>query len=296
MKKILLLSLLLTSGLTALNAQTNLISEGFDDITTLSGWTQTNQSSTTGTNPNWFQGNNIGNSGPFDSYSGAADSYVACNYNSVGTGDISNWLITPTLSLQNGDIISFYTRTVSSPAYPDRLQILLSTTGNSTTIPSGGPTDVGSFTTTLIDINPSLTASGYPSTWTLYTATISGLSSATDCKIAFRYYVTDGGPSGTNSDYIGVDSFSVDRPLSTENFFTQNFKVYPNPATNFIQLESSSSSIEKFELIDINGRIVSSQNTNAMAIHIDITDLQSGMYLLNVYTESEKSQTKILKY
>ena len=108
--------------------------------------------------------------------------------------------------------------------------------------------------------------------------------------------MTNGGPNGTNSDYIGVDSFSVDRPLSTENFFTQNFKAYPNPATNFIQLESNSSSIEKFELIDINGRIVSSQNTNAMSIHIDIADLQSGMYLLNVYTESEKSQTKILKY
>lgn len=276
----------------------NVITEGFDDITTLttSGWLQTNQSTTQGTNPLWFQGNSTAGGGPFDSYAGATTSYVACNYNSVtGTGTISNWLISPTLSLQNGDIISFYTRTVTGAAYPDRLQVRLSTAGSSSTIPSTGSADLGSFTTLLTDINSGLSTSGYPTTWTLYSLTVSGLGGTTDCKIAFRYFVSNGGPSGTNSDYIGVDSFSVDRSLAAESFTSKGFKVYPNPVTDFLQLDSEKEIVERIELIDINGRIVSTKKINSLNSNINISNLSSGAYLLNVYSSSGKSSTKILK-
>ena len=56
-------------------------------------------------------------------------------------------------------------------------------------------------------INPSLVTGVYPTAWTQYTITISGLAAPTSGRIAFRYFVTNGGPSGANSDYIGIDNF-----------------------------------------------------------------------------------------
>src|ERR1051325_2621919 len=71
------------------------ITENFDNITLLAGngWSLQNLSSPVGST-NWFQGTNVSAGGPFDSYNGAANSYIAANYNNTGnTGTISNWLM-----------------------------------------------------------------------------------------------------------------------------------------------------------------------------------------------------------
>ena len=187
--------------------------ENFDNITTLtgSGWYQQNNSAPIGTNPMWFQGSPPSGGGPFIAYNGAENSYIACNFNSTatGTGTISNWLVTPNRTLRNGDVLTFYTRkpTIGSGQvdYPDRLEVRLSTNGASTNVGTGA-SGVGDFTTLLLSINPTLTTNVYPQVWTQYTITISGLSAPTSGRFAFRYFVTNAGPIGTNSDYIGLDN------------------------------------------------------------------------------------------
>jgi hypothetical protein len=67
-------------------------------------------------------------------------------------------------------------------------------------------TSVGDFTTLLLSVNPDQNATGYPQTWTQYTATLSGIGTPTNGRLAFRYFVTDGGANGTNSNYIGIDT------------------------------------------------------------------------------------------
>ena len=64
---------------------------------------------------------------------------------------------------------------------------------------------VGDFSTQLLSVSPALATAGYPSAWTKLTATFSGLSGATSGRVAFRYFVPDGGASGSNSDFIGMD-------------------------------------------------------------------------------------------
>nr|WP_294860262.1 choice-of-anchor J domain-containing protein [uncultured Fluviicola sp.] len=185
------------------NAQS--FSESFNDITTLAGndWVMTNASVAVGST-NWFQGNPVGAGGPFDSYNGATNAYIGANYNNTGsTGTISNWLMTPNRTFRNGDVITFYTRKPSPDTYADRLEVRLSTNGASTSVGTGSA--VGDYTTLLLSVNPSLVLGVYPTTWTMYTITISGLPAPTSGRIAFRYFVTSAGLSGTNSDYIGID-------------------------------------------------------------------------------------------
>ncbi|NUM46156.1 MAG: DUF4397 domain-containing protein [Anaerolineales bacterium] len=176
-------------------------SEGFDDITNLPGWFTQNNSNPLGTST-WFQGNDT----VFPAHVGAPTAYIGANFNNTaGVGTISNWLLTPELSLSNGDTFSFWTRTATGSIWPDRLQVRLSTAGASTNVGSGAE-DVGDFATVLLDINPTLVAGGYPETWTQYSVVLSGLPNGTTGRLAFRYYVTNGGPSGSNSNYIGIDT------------------------------------------------------------------------------------------
>lgn len=182
------------------------INEGFSNVAglTAAGWNQQNLSTPIGSNPNWVQGDPVNM--PFSANSLPANSFISANFNSVvGAATISNWLITPMLNLNNGDVITFYTRGTGS-IYADNLQVRLSTNGSSTNVGASN-ISVGDFSNLLLEINPTLNAALYPAIWTQYTITISGLASPTTGRIAFRYYVPNGGPSGTNSDLIGIDDF-----------------------------------------------------------------------------------------
>jgi subtilisin-like proprotein convertase family protein len=189
------------------------LTEGFDAITTLvpGGWVMQNNSNPMGT-AGWFQGDTT----VFTSQSGAPDSYIAANFNNTtDTGTISNWLLTPPVTLQNGAQFSFWTRTTTG-TFPDRLQVRMSTNGSSSNVGTTA-TSVGDFTTLLLDLNPTYTTTGYPNVWTNFTVTISGLGGPATGRLAFHYFVESGGPEGVNSDYIGIDAvqYSCDGGLPT---------------------------------------------------------------------------------
>jgi hypothetical protein len=180
------------------------MTQGFEDITLLPGlgWALTNNSSPLGTT-GWFQGNPT----VFPAHAGPETSYIGANYNNTGSvGTISNWLITPVLELQNGATVTFWTRTPTNSTWADRLELRLSTAGNSTNVGSTA-TSVGDFTTLLLSVNPNLTGTGYPQVWTEFTATIQGLTGTVNGRLAFRYFVTDAGANGNNSNFVGIDSF-----------------------------------------------------------------------------------------
>jgi hypothetical protein len=187
------------------------VTEGFNGATLPTGWVAINNSTRASTGNSWGTGPAItdgsGNA-VVNPYEGAG--FAIVNFTSVGsgTGTISNWLISPEFStINNGDVFSFYTTTTPGAAYPDRLQFLMSAAGAGTNVGTT-TTSVGTFTTTLATVNPTLTVGGYPEAWSQVSVTISGLAAPVDGRVAFRYFVTSGGPNGINSNIIGVDNFS----------------------------------------------------------------------------------------
>jgi subtilisin-like proprotein convertase family protein len=202
---------------------TNVFSETFNTVVPLpAGWASQNLSAPVGTT-GWFQGN----AAVFGANSGAG--YIAANFNNTtGANTISNWLFTPNVTLKNGDRFSFFTRTTTG-TFPDRLQVRMSTNGTSVNAGTSN-TSVGDFTTLLLDINPTYTGTGYPTAWTQYTVTLSGLPNAgVSGRLAFRYFVESGGPAGANSDYIGIDDVVYTTftpgPITTCTGSTANLKV-----------------------------------------------------------------------
>lgn len=180
------------------------LTEGFEDIEALpgEGWAYINNSEPLGT-ASWFQGNPA----TFPAHEGDDDEYVGVNFNSSASpGEISNWMLTPEVDLTDGSTFSFWTRTTTPGAFvfPDRLEVRMSTAGDSTDVGTG-VAGVGDFDTTLLVINEDL-GDDYPREWTQYEVTIEGLDAATTGRLAMRYTVPDAGPLGDNSDYIGIDT------------------------------------------------------------------------------------------
>src|SRR5437016_1133458 len=114
-------------------AKAQAFTESFDTVTQsatpVPGWTGVNNSENASSAPRpfWFQTNTT----IITPQSGGA---ISANYNNT-TPDIprtiSNWLISPSRTLSNGDVITFYTSTVNPENFADRLQVRLSLAGTS---------------------------------------------------------------------------------------------------------------------------------------------------------------------
>lgn len=201
-----------------------LINENFDNVPALfaTGWVQVNRSSPLG--PGMWQQGSVGTGIP--AHIGVPSAYIMNDFNAgSGVATISAWLITPVITLQNGQTLQFYTRTHTVVSAPDRLQVRMSLAGNSTDV-GATATSVGVFTTLLRDINPTYSFApypvGYPTSWTAITITLSGIAAPTQGRLALRYFVENGGPAGINSDIVAIDTLTL-------NATTQNPCLNPLP-------------------------------------------------------------------
>ena len=95
----------------------------------------------------------------------------------------------------------------------------------------------------------------------------------------------DNSPSLANCEVLGIN-----------DFYQNQIKVYPNPATNFIYVKSSLNlQSVSFEIYDINGRIVKSgQELFNQQLSINISDISSGLYILNINNNEFETNYKII--
>lgn len=70
--------------------------------------------------------------------------------------------------------------------------------------------------------------------------------------------------------------------LSTDDFNNNSF-IYPNPAKEYLNLSSNYNN-KTYKIIDISGRIIK-QGSITDSFNIDVSDLNKGLYLLNIANE-----------
>ena len=112
------------------------------------------------------------------------------------------------------------------------------------------------------------------------------------------------GPYDTHTNesvkLIGYDVSSpmrITADVESNDFLNNTVNVLPNPATNFININSNMS-ITKVEIKDMTGKtVIQFDNFINSDKRIDISTLPSGMYLLTVYDDSSNPQiSKFLKH
>jgi hypothetical protein len=140
-----------------------------------------------GTTPPWNQGDIT----VFEAYEGPTNGYTFTNYQGANGFLIDQWLISPEIIVNTGDTLSFWYRSPDGSTWDDSLYIRYSTTAG-------------------------ITPADFDQTWGRYYVPITGWTRWTGIfnhsgtiRFAIQYYITDGGPSGNNSNYVGIDYIEV---------------------------------------------------------------------------------------
>lgn len=85
--------------------------------------------------------------------------------------------------------------------------------------------------------------------------------------------------------------------LNNVGFDAGNFVMYPNPATNNVQirLQNSTENLESVIVYDVLGKsILKSTNVTSNVISLDVSDVSSGIYFVEIKTQNNLKQTKKL--
>lgn len=299
MKKILLKVLLLMTFLT--NAQTTIFAEDWDgNGPGISEWTLYNLDNRTPVGPGGTDGEALsfliqdawtvlsfeqiqGANPLFEAYPAAATgmegNIIASNSWYTPVGIANDWLVSPLITIPAGATnisLNWAATSLGATAFLEDYRVHLSPTGGS---------QVANFTTLLIDVNNELNTGNYR------TQVLNNNLAGTSIRFAFQ---NDG-----NDQYVMfLDNITLTAtvPMSSNEFFANNLKLYPNPTKDIINLSSSTTLINNVSVTDLNGRIVKSFNLSGISqTELNVSDLTSGMYFVSVETDLGKGTTKIVK-
>lgn len=240
---------------------------GFDNSTAgfvADGWSGTGVTATT-----WSTNFTAGNP------QAGAGLIFSNNSNPAAPTAVNRWIFTPAIQLQANSVntIKFYVRCLGAAPLP--AQNLKLTVGSAATIAT--QTSVVYSTTTLAN-----------NAWTEITATYTPTASGI-------YYFAFNHVSATQqatSMSLALDTFAITSQLNNEQFAINKFEVYPNPTTDVLNVSSIGSDISSVQIFDLNGRqVIAKSFSNVSEAQINVNELSTGMYLINI-TSGDKTVTK----
>ncbi|WP_274473812.1 aryl-sulfate sulfotransferase [Mangrovimonas aestuarii] len=97
--------------------------------------------------------------------------------------------------------------------------------------------------------------------------------------------LTPGLPIVASENIFGCNS------LNTPEIALQNINIYPNPTSNYINIESAYP-IDKIEIYDLLGKNVMTEHNNTK---INLESLNSGVYIISINQGNKKTIKKIIK-
>jgi len=83
-------------------------------------------------------------------------------------------------------------------------------------------------------------------------------------------------------------------PVGIQYLSDENIKLYPNPASSFLNIESENELIKRITFYSIDGREVMSLKKNQKACSLNISDLEKGFYFIKIELENSNILKKII--
>ncbi len=188
---------------------------------------------------------------------------------------MDDYLFTPPVYLTAGTNydFSFWYRTMGDSWVPEpmeKLKVYYGTDNNSSSM------------TTMIYQNENLTNQEWAKQTVSFEVTTTG-----------EYYFSFYGYSDPNQGILLVDDVAIDFSVSVTDITTKNISIYPNPATDFITINSKEE-IDHIRVYSMNGNLVFEEPYKANQVNIETSSLTTGAYMLVLETKKETIRRKFI--
>lgn len=179
------------------------------------------------------------------------------------------WMITPMMNLTAGNYLQFDVKSQDA-SYLESMAVKISTTTK----------DKSAFTTTL------WSEASVPGAFTTHTIDLSAYDGQ-DVFIAFILNSTDA--------FIGlVDNIKFLGQVSgINNIETNNYSIYPNPANDLFNISGAQGA--KLNIYDAIGRVVLQDNVKSDNQSISISNLNPGVYTVQLINNGQVTSSKLIK-
>ena len=101
------------------------------------------------------------------------------------------------------------------------------------------------------------------------------------------FFQADDGVNG-----LELWSYDANSNANVENFISNSFKLFPNPAKNYFRLEKTNLEILNIKVFNILGSVV--KKYSSAQNKYDISSLPKGVFLLEITTDKGKGLKKLL--
>ncbi|MCZ4409040.1 T9SS type A sorting domain-containing protein [Cryomorphaceae bacterium 1068] len=92
--------------------------------------------------------------------------------------------------------------------------------------------------------------------------------------------------------YLALDAVSITEVLSTNDARGASLSVYPNPASQYVSLESAANEIRTVKILSLLGEVVFEQSyVGQKELSIDVSGFAKGLYLVKVHVSRNEFST-----
>lgn len=218
----------------------------------------------------------------FDPHGGSK--YAAAWATVTADAPNNDWLISPVIQLgTSGNVVKFWVKALSNTYGPEQYN---------TYIYSGAGVATPTATNWTAKLNLGTGSVSSFTNWVEVTFNLPATYNSQQVRIGINYIAED-------VYMLQVDDFLVTTTgsMGVSEALAAKFSVSPNPAKNTVYVGNNNSiEIENVSITDINGRTVKTLALeNVTDATLDISDLASGIYTMNITTPEGKAVKKIVK-
>ncbi len=117
-----------------------------------------------------------------------------------------------------------------------------------------------------------------------------------DQAIPFNINVTNATGISLNGDEIDLSTRDSEAEVysSITTLVQSDFEIYPNPTNGIININSKGELLDGIEMVDLTGKVILNESKiNSNNYKLELTNVQSGIYILNIQTNQGVLRKKI---
>ncbi|MEZ4974984.1 MAG: T9SS type A sorting domain-containing protein [Flavobacteriaceae bacterium] len=104
--------------------------------------------------------------------------------------------------------------------------------------------------------------------------------------------------SNTYTGTAITDSFKIALSadaLSIEEAMLEEVKIYPNPVSDYLVIDSNMANVERVEIYTVSGKLLLSQNLIGNSNNVDFSSFSEGLYLVKIISSNGTFIKRIVK-